>query len=109
MNDGALLNLRYVAKHILEKPEDTIITMRIDDTTKAVGYAVYDAKATNITIYGENMERKSLTTHFRPFSGIRSLFGGPMDPLWGVTSVRGMSTSVRTLSGTKNNSPRGKN
>ena len=77
MNDGALLNLRYVAKHILEKPEDTIITMRIDDTTKAVGYAVYDAKATNITIYGENMERKSLTTHFRPFSGIRSLFGGP--------------------------------
>ena len=62
----ALLNLRYVGKMIQCKDENEVVTLGFDDTTKAAGVCVYDAKTTNITIKGDSGKRKSLTTSFAP-------------------------------------------
>ena len=52
-----------VANHLLEK-EDNIITIGLDDTTKAAGHKLYDVKADHITIEGPNTARKTMTTGY---------------------------------------------
>ena len=60
----ALLNLRYVADQIKGKDPSEVITLVFDDTTKAAGVRLYGAKTNNITIKGDDTEKKSFTAGF---------------------------------------------
>lgn len=62
LEDAALLNLRYVGQHLLEK-QDKVVTVGLDDTTKAAGRKFYDVKTDHITVTSET-ERKILTTGY---------------------------------------------
>ena len=66
MRQGALLNLRYVADQIKGKDPSEVIILGFDDTTKAAGVRLYDVKTTNITIKGDDKEKKNFTTGFSP-------------------------------------------
>ena len=50
LQDASYLSLEYVAQQILNK-EDNVVTIGLDDTTKAAGHRRYDVKADHITIY----------------------------------------------------------
>ena len=63
LEDASYLNLHMVVNHLLEK-EDNIITIGLDDTTKAAGHKLYDVKADHITIEGPNTARKTMTTGY---------------------------------------------
>ena len=64
MESASLLNLRYVAKILMD--HDSVTTVGFDDTTKANGHRLLDSKALNITVDGEGKQRKSYTTGFHP-------------------------------------------
>ena len=49
LQDASYLGLEYVAQQILNK-DDKIVTIGLDDTTKAAGHRMYDVKADHITI-----------------------------------------------------------
>ena len=63
---AALLNLRYVARKILQKKSSDVITYGFDDTTKAAGFRLFDVKTDHITINSAEMEKETLTTGFTP-------------------------------------------
>ena len=63
---AALLNLRYVARRIIQKKSSDIITYGFDDTTKAAGFRLFDVKTDHITINSAEMEKETLTTGFTP-------------------------------------------
>ena len=63
LQDASYLSLEYIAQQILNK-EDNIVTVGLDDTTKAAGHRCYDVKADHITIAGPSGKRKSLTTGY---------------------------------------------
>ena len=44
LEDASYLSLEYVAREILNK-EDNVVTIGLDDTTKAAGDLLYDIKA----------------------------------------------------------------
>ena len=58
--DAYLLNLKHVASYLTNKG-DNIITVGLDDTTKAAGHKMYDIKTDHITVHGPE-GKKSLTT-----------------------------------------------
>lgn len=61
LEDANYLNLELVARHILEKG-DGVVTVGLDDTTKAAGHRLYDVKADHVTIAGgPSFKRKVLT------------------------------------------------
>ena len=64
MESASLLNLRHVAKILLD--HDAVTTIGFDDTTKAAGHKLFDSKALNITVDGDGKHRKSYTTGFHP-------------------------------------------
>ena len=66
MRYGALLNLKYVAKKILNKKDSEVITYGFDDTTKAAGFRLFDVKTDHITINSAEMNRETFTTGFTP-------------------------------------------
>ena len=51
LEDAYFLNLELVAKLLTEKG-DSVITVGLDDTTKAAGHKLFDVKADHITISG---------------------------------------------------------
>ena len=63
LEDAAMLNLKFVAENILNK-EDNVVTVGIDDTSKAAGHKLYNVKADNITMSGKDMKRKTFTTGY---------------------------------------------
>ena len=63
LQDASYLSLEYVAQQILNK-DDNIVTVGLDDTTKAAGHRCYDVKVDHITIAGPSGKRKSLTTGY---------------------------------------------
>lgn len=63
LQDASYLSLEYVAQKILSK-EEKIVTVGLDDTTKAAGHRMYDVKADHITIKGPSSKRISLTTGY---------------------------------------------
>ena len=46
----ALLNLRYLAKKILNKKDTEVITYGFDDITKTAGFKLFDVKTDHNTI-----------------------------------------------------------
>ena len=62
MESASLLNLRHVAKILMD--HDSVTTIGFDDTTKAAGHKLFDSKALNITVDGDGRHRKSYTTGF---------------------------------------------
>ena len=57
------MNLLMVAEELINKGEN-VITVGLDDTTKAPGHELYDVKADHITIKGPNATRKTMTTGY---------------------------------------------
>ena len=62
LQDAYLLNIKHVAFYLTNKG-DNVITVGLDDTTKAAGHKMYDIKADHITVHGPE-GKKSLTTGF---------------------------------------------
>ena len=63
LEDAAMLNLKFVADNILNKGEN-VVTVGVDDTSKAAGHKLYNVKADHITIAGKDMKRNIFTTGF---------------------------------------------
>ena len=68
MEDGAILNLKYVADKIVKKDDGQVVTWRFDDTTKSAGHHKHDVKTSNITINSDDKKREVFTTGFTPNS-----------------------------------------
>ena len=62
LQDAYLLNMKHVASYLTNKG-DNVITVGLDDTTKAAGHIMYDIKADHITVHGPE-DKKSLITGF---------------------------------------------
>ena len=62
LQNAYLLNMKHVASYLTNKG-DNVITVGLDDTTKAAGHKMYDIKADYITVHGPE-GKKSLTTGF---------------------------------------------
>ena len=62
LQDAYLHNTKNVASNLTNKG-DNVITVGLDDTTKAAGHKMYDIKADHITVHGPE-GKKSLTTGF---------------------------------------------
>ena len=63
LEDASLLNLHMVGEMMLNKG-DNVVTVGLDDTTKAAGHKLYDIKTDHITVKGPNQKRKSFTTGY---------------------------------------------
>ncbi|ESO85585.1 hypothetical protein LOTGIDRAFT_155073 [Lottia gigantea] len=65
LEDASFMNLEIVAQYILNKDEsESVVTVGIDDTTKAAGHKLFDIKTDHLTIAGPNHYRKSFTTGY---------------------------------------------
>ena len=62
LQDAYLLNMKHVASYLTNKG-DNVITVGLDDTTKATGHKMYNIKTDHITVYGPE-SKKTLTTGF---------------------------------------------
>lgn len=61
LEDASYMNLEAVAKKLLEK-NNAIVTVGLDDTTKAAGHRLLDVKTDHITVCGSNESRQTFTT-----------------------------------------------
>ena len=57
------LILKMVAEVMLNK-EDQVVTVGVDDTTKAAGRRLYDVKTDHITVAGPSKSRRTFTTGY---------------------------------------------
>ena len=55
------MNLLMVTEKLVNKG-DNVVTVGLDDTTKAAGHKLYDVKADHITISGPDVPCKTMTT-----------------------------------------------
>lgn len=62
LEDAYLLNLKHVAGYLTKK-DANVVTVGLDDTTKAAGHKLNDIKADHITVNGPD-GKKILTTGF---------------------------------------------
>ena len=62
LQDAYLLNMKHAGFYLTNKG-DNVITVGLDDTTKAAGHKMYHIKADHITVHGPE-GKKSLTTGF---------------------------------------------
>ena len=62
LQDAYLLNMKHAVSYLTNK-SNNVITVGLDDTTKAAGHKMYDIKADHITVHGPE-GKKSLTTGF---------------------------------------------
>ena len=65
LEDANLLNLKYLADRIISNPDEAVVTLGLDDTTKAAGNKVYDVKMTHFTFKRPESSRECFTTGFR--------------------------------------------
>jgi len=63
VEDASYMNLKMVAEVMLNK-EDQVVTVGIDDTTKAAGRRLYDVKTDHITVAGPKESRRTFTTGY---------------------------------------------
>ena len=63
LDDAHILNLKLVAEYLVNKDEQTVITVGTDDTTKAAGHKLYDIKTDHYTIRTPQ-GKETLTTGF---------------------------------------------
>ena len=64
MEDATYLNLKKATESFITKNNDEVVTIGLDDTTKATDYKLYDVKADHITISGPDDKCKTLTTGY---------------------------------------------
>ena len=62
LEDANLLNLKYLADRILSNPDEAVVTLGLDDTTKAAGNKVHDVQTTHFTFKGPESSRECFTT-----------------------------------------------
>ena len=62
LQDAYLLNIKRVVSYLTNKGNN-VITVGLDDTTKAASHKMYDIKADHITVHGPE-GKKSLTIGF---------------------------------------------
>ena len=63
LEDASYMNLKLVANYLVNKG-NAVVTIGLDDITKAAGHKLFDVKSDHITISGPSLERKSLTTGY---------------------------------------------
>jgi len=63
MEDASYMNLKMVAEVMLNK-EDQVVTVGVDDTTKAAGRRLYDVKTDHIAVAGPSKSRRTFTTGY---------------------------------------------
>ena len=61
LEDASFMNLKYVAEQVLNN-EESVVTVGLDDTTKAAGHKNFDIKTDHITIKGKSEPKKTFTT-----------------------------------------------
>jgi hypothetical protein len=64
LEDAAYMNLKMAAEYLINKDETDVITVGLDDTTKAAGHKSFDVKTDHITISGPSKPKKALTTGY---------------------------------------------
>ena len=65
LEDASYLNLHMVAEYLLNKDEGDVITIGLDDTTKAAGHKSFDVKTDHITVIGPSKSRITMTTGYQ--------------------------------------------
>ena len=65
LEDASYMNFLMAAEELVNK-SDNVVTVGLDDTTKAAGHKlhVYDVKADQITISGPDVPLKTMTTGY---------------------------------------------
>ena len=63
LEDASFMNLKYVAEQVLNN-EESVVTVGLDDTTKAAGHKNFDIKTDHITIKGKSEPKKTFTTGY---------------------------------------------
>ena len=63
LEDASYMSLRYVAHQLLNN-EESVVTVGLDDTTKAAGHKTYDIKTDHITMKVKSQPKKILTTGY---------------------------------------------
>ena len=63
LEDASYMSLKYVAQQLLNN-EDYVVTVGLDDTTKAAGHKTYDIKTDHITMKGNSQPKKTFTTGY---------------------------------------------
>ena len=53
-----------VADYLLNKDEGDVVTVGLDDTTKAAGHKSFDVKTDHITFQGQSKSRMTMTTGY---------------------------------------------
>ena len=61
--DASYMNLELVANYLVNKG-NSVVTIGLEDTTKAAGHKLFDVKSDHTTIAGPSFEKKSLTTGY---------------------------------------------
>ena len=64
LENATYLNLKKAADYLITNKNIEVVTIRLDDTTKAADYELYDVKADHITISYPYDKRKTLTTRY---------------------------------------------
>lgn len=64
LEDATYLNLKKAAEYLIAKNCDEVVTIGLDNTTKAAGHKLYDVKADHITVSASDGKRKILTTGY---------------------------------------------
>ena len=64
LEDASYLNLHMVADYLLNKDEGDVVTVGLDDTTKAAGHKSFDVKTDHITFQGQSKSRMTMTTGY---------------------------------------------
>ena len=65
LEDASYLNLLMAAEYIVNKDDTDVVTVGLDDTTKAAGHRAFDVKTDHITITGPKKSRKTMTTGYQ--------------------------------------------
>lgn len=63
LEDATYLHLKMVADFLTHKGEN-VVSIGLDDTTKAAGHRSYDVKADHITVIGPDEKRRTMTTGY---------------------------------------------
>ena len=64
LEDANLLQLKYLADRILSNPDEDVVTLGLDNTTKAAGNKVHDVKTTHFTFKGPESSPECFTIGF---------------------------------------------
>ena len=66
LQDAYLLNVKHVASYLTNKGNN-VITVGLDDTTKATGHKMYDIKANHITVHRRKVKYLSLLVLWKTY------------------------------------------